>query len=154
MPSPSAASFLSTFAAQSTEGTHIDLLTLNDCRVVVTLHHGLGLGWVWVGFWVGLQRRKPNPEKTQPINPNPENSGLTQYIQIVMVVFMVVSQSEGEGHFLPSDMAVSHLLSRCSTRPFSHLLIWSLSCLLIRPFLARCLIRPFSRLLIRPFLAF
>ena len=70
----------------------------------------LGLGWVWVGFWVELQRRKPNPEKTQPINPNPENSGLTQYIQIVMVVFIVVSQSEGEGHFLPSDMAVSHLL--------------------------------------------
>ena len=87
-------------------------------------------------------------EETQPINPNPENSGLTQYIQIVMVVFMVVS------HFLPSDMAISRLLSRCSTRLFSHLLIWSLSCLLIRPFLARCLIRPFSRLLIRPFLAF
>ena len=70
----------------------------------------LGLSWVWVGFWVGLQRRKPNPEKTQPINPNPENSGLTQYIQIVMVVLLVVSQSEGEGHFLPPDMAVSHLL--------------------------------------------
>ena len=58
--------------------------------------------WVWVEFWVGLQQRKPNPEKTQPINPNPENSGLTQYIQIVIVVFMVVSQSESEGH--------SHLL--------------------------------------------
>ena len=43
-------------------------------------------------------------EETQPINPNPENSGLTQYIQIVIVVFMVVSQSENEGH--------SHLLIR------------------------------------------
>ena len=41
-------------------------------------------------------------EETQPINSNPENSGLTQYIQIVMIVFMVVSQSEGEGHFSPS----------------------------------------------------
>ena len=49
-------------------------------------------------------------EETQLINSNPENSELTQYIQIVIVVFMVVSQSEGEGHFLPSDMAVSHLL--------------------------------------------
>ena len=43
-------------------------------------------------------------EETQPINLNPENSGLTQYIQIVIVVFMVVSQSENEGH--------SHLLIR------------------------------------------
>ena len=38
MPSPSAASFSSTFAAQSTEGTHINLLTLNNCRVVIKLN--------------------------------------------------------------------------------------------------------------------
>ena len=91
---------------------------LEDDRVEAdaTLHHGLGLGWVWVGFWVGLQWRKPNPEKTQPINPNPENSGLTQYIQIVIVVFMVVSQSESEGH--------SHLLIWSLSRMLSHRLIW------------------------------
>ena len=37
MPPPSAASFPSTFAAQSTEGTHIDLSTPDDRRVVVKL---------------------------------------------------------------------------------------------------------------------
>ena len=97
----------------------------------------LGLGWVWVGFWVGLQRRKPNPEKTQPINPNPENSGLTQYIQIVMVVFIVVSV------FSPSNMVTfspSNMVTFSpSNEAVSRLLIWSLS---------RLLIWLFSRLLI------
>lgn len=37
MPPPSAASFPSTFAAQSTQGTHIDLSTPDDRRVVVKL---------------------------------------------------------------------------------------------------------------------
>ena len=37
MPPPSAASFPSTFAAQSTQGTHIDLSTLDNCRVVIKL---------------------------------------------------------------------------------------------------------------------
>ena len=38
MPSLSAVFFLSTFAAQSTEGTHIDLSILDNCRVVVKLN--------------------------------------------------------------------------------------------------------------------
>ena len=80
-------------------------------------------------------------EETQPINPNPENSGLTQYIQIVIVVFMVVSQSESEGHSHLLIWSLSCMLSRRLIWLFSHLLIWSFSRLL-------------SRLLIRPFLAF
>ena len=43
-------------------------------------------------------------EETQSIKINSENSELTQYIEIFIIVFIVVSQSEDEGH--------SHLLIR------------------------------------------
>ena len=62
----------------------------------------------WVGFelvlgWV-------TTEETQPINPNPENSGLTQYIQIVMVAFSPSFLPSNKAVFSPSNMAISRLL--------------------------------------------
>ena len=85
----------------------------------------------YAALWVELQQRKLNPEKTQPINSNSENSGLTQYIQIVIIAFSPSFLPSNKAVFSPSNMAISRLLIWL----LSHLLIWSLSHLLIWPFL-------------------